>query len=159
PATLAAIASELISRDLGSYNGQGRAPETAAKRDMLDAGASKVQQFLVAHSDAPQLAGPVVAIDDLLAWIPPEKFGNSQNPQLVLGKILRAKFKGWPLGQHRRPGGRASFWAIDNRNRLPDELMQRCRQANEAQRADAKAEAVRDFYKPETSAEAEASSA
>ena len=51
PRALAAIAYQLMTRNVGEYNGQGRAPETAAKREMIEAGQSDLESWFTENAE------------------------------------------------------------------------------------------------------------
>jgi hypothetical protein len=77
PAALAAIAYELENRDLQAYDGQGRAPDTPAKTEMIEAGADAWAAWMRDNRDNPPLCYDVLSIEEIIEAMPKrlQRFG------------------------------------------------------------------------------------
>ncbi len=114
PAAVAAIAHELITRDLGEYDARGSAPETAAKSAMIDAGLSDLETWMVENASSYPLNGRVIQIPDIVASLP-KRLDHSPRLTQVIGSVLKHRFKGVKIGQFRVAGheNRPHLWLIN----------------------------------------------
>jgi hypothetical protein len=111
PDALAAIAAELRDRDIGKYDARENAPMTLAKGDMITSGLSDLEHWMMDHSGEYPLSGRIIAVDDVLTAVPNHL---SRSRRSAVGSVLKHRFRGVPLGQHRLAGGdRAMLWAIN----------------------------------------------
>lgn len=114
PESMAAVAYELLNRDLKGYNGQARAPLTEAKREMIHAGLSDLEAWLLDEmGNAPFTYDLVSVQDDIIPIIPP-KLQKGANITRVVTAFLRHRLKGAPLeGQHvLKTKRRVRLWAL-----------------------------------------------
>jgi len=110
---LAAIAYQLLHRSLGEYNAQSRAPDTAAKAEMVDAGRSDLENWMMDSAGIWPLNGRIIAIDDVIAQLP-SRLERMQRLQGQITSIIKHNFRGIALGQTKLPGGeRVSLWIIN----------------------------------------------
>lgn len=110
---MGAIAYELLHRDVGEYNGQSRAPDTAAKAEMVDAGRSDLEKWMMDNAGVWPLNARVICIDDIISQLP-SRLERLQRLQGQIQSIVKHHFKGIPLGQTVLPGHeRASLWLIN----------------------------------------------
>lgn len=110
---LGAIAYQLLNRDIGEYNGQARAPDTAAKAEMVLAGMSDLEQWMHDNKGTWPLSGRVVCVDDIISLLPGrlERLPRLHNN---ISTVLMHSFRGVRLGQTRfDDGGKISLWAIN----------------------------------------------
>jgi hypothetical protein len=115
-AALAAIYYELLHRDLQGYSAQERAPETAAKSEMMRASAGAIELWMLSHADQPPLCYSVVSIDEI------KKAGAKENwrgnVDRAIGTCLTDHFHGvqFATSTHRLPGGDRlpRLWAIND---------------------------------------------
>jgi hypothetical protein len=113
PAAIAAIAYELQTRDVGTYNGAGRAPSTPAKTAMIEAGFSELDTFLVENAHQYPLNARVISTGDVMAILP-ARFGRFSSLNRSIASALRNHFKGEVVGQPRlSDGSRPRLWAIN----------------------------------------------
>jgi hypothetical protein len=116
PTAMAAIAYELLHRDVGTYNGQGSAPMTAAKLEMMEAGADDIERWMVENDGMPPLNGRLVCIADIIN-IMPGRLTRSNGVEKRIAKVLKRKFKGFPVGKVRLGGRLADqprLWTIND---------------------------------------------
>ena len=111
PAAIGAIAWELMHRDVGAYNGQAKAPFTKAKADMIEAGLSDLEHWMVEHSKEAPLNRRVICIDDVIEVLPARMH---KTPRLsnAVASILRARFAAEKQGQQRVGGEYRSLWSL-----------------------------------------------
>lgn len=110
---IAAVAHQLMTRDLGSYNGQAAAPLTFAKREMIQAGLVGLEEWLENEKENAPFTRDLISIhDDILPIIPPH-LAHGVNPQIV-GEFLRRQLRGKPFDtQHRvKDGRKVRLWAL-----------------------------------------------
>ena len=114
PEALAAIAYELQTRDLGTYSGLGNAVITNAKRTMISASMSDVDQWLTDMRDQWPLTARVVCVRDIIALMPAH-LQRSPRVHNAIGSYLRRNMKGIDVGQRRLPstGERVRFWVLN----------------------------------------------
>ena len=70
-AGLSAIYAELLARDLKGYSGLDKAPQTAARTQMIELSRDDAETWLIENSGNMPLARNVVQINDILAAMPP----------------------------------------------------------------------------------------
>lgn len=113
PAAVAAVAFELQTRDIGEYNGAGRAPSTKAKTMMIDAGLSELDTFLIENSHQYPLNARVIAVQDVMTLLP-ARFGRFNSLNRAIANALRNHFKGEMIGQTPLSDrSRPRLWAIN----------------------------------------------
>lgn len=108
-----AIAYSLSKRDLTGYNGQGRAPMTSAKADMIEAGGPPLQQWMMDHAGDWPLCARLTTVDEIVDILP-RRFVHGGTDKLV-GEALRDAFNGVKL-RLRVGGDRKTLWAINGSN-------------------------------------------
>ncbi len=113
PAAIGAVAYELQHRAVGEYSGQARAPFTEAKGEMILAGLTDLEHWMMDHAGEYPLSARIITIDDVVDVLP-SSAARTTRTRTTITSILRHRFKGEPLGQHRLAHGeRASLWAIN----------------------------------------------
>ncbi len=90
---LGAIAHQLWVHDVGDYNAQGRAPETAAKRDMVDAGRGDLEAWLHDHIDCFPDIVTIEYIVDMLPLSLQPRHGNS-GVRRAIRQFIQYELKG-----------------------------------------------------------------
>jgi hypothetical protein len=70
PAALGAIYHQLLTRDLTEYSGKDRAPYTAAKGEMIEAGMTDLEHHIVEHSGIWPFNARVVTMEDVISSLP-----------------------------------------------------------------------------------------
>jgi hypothetical protein len=112
PVAVAAIAYSLFNRELPDvYDGQGKAPMTAAKAAMIEAGGSNLEHWMVEHGGLWPLSARLISTDDVVTMLP-RRLEHERGLDQNIAKILKARFDGVPI---RLPVGRdkISLWAIN----------------------------------------------
>jgi len=109
---LGAIAWELMHRDVGAYDGQAKAPYTVAKGDMIEAGLSDLEHWIVEHSKQPPFTRRVICIDDVIEILP-ARLHRQQRLGNTIASILRSRFQGEKIGQYRCGGEFKMLWGIN----------------------------------------------
>ena len=79
--------------DVGDYNAQGRAPETAAKRDMVDAGRGDLEAWLHDHIDCFPDIVTIEYIVDMLPLSLQPRHGNS-GVRRAIRQFIQYELKG-----------------------------------------------------------------
>jgi hypothetical protein len=92
---IAAIGFALANRDLSKYSGEGRAPMTSAKADMIGAGASPLQHWVMENADLWPLRARVTTLEEIVQLVP-KRFVNSYLDQNI-ASILKDAFAGVPV--------------------------------------------------------------
>lgn len=113
PAAIGAIAYELMNRDLSEYSGESRAPDTEAKAEMIIAGLTDLESWMVENAGSWPLNGRVICINDIIDVLPRRL---ERVARLIPNttSILRERFRGVSLGQYRlKSGERVRLWAIN----------------------------------------------
>jgi hypothetical protein len=111
----------LMHRNLGGYDGSDRAPLTTAKTEMIDAGLTDLEDWMIGHADQWPLCNEVVCIDDIVNTSLPPHLAKRHAVTAHIKTALRAHFKGKPLGQVRIGGHqRVSLWAINGAAKMTD---------------------------------------
>jgi hypothetical protein len=110
------VLAYLRARDLAGYNGQGPAPETQAKADMVEASLNGVERFVREKRQAREwpLGSPIVSPHDVLEALPFE-IGLGLRTDRTVEAALR-EIGARPLsdfGQLRTVKGRRRLWAIN----------------------------------------------
>lgn len=111
-AAMQAIFSSLMLRDLKGYDARGKAPVTAAKREMIDAGLSDLEQFMIDGSGSYPLNGRVIQISDVVEVLPP-RLTRVGRMHAQIASILKKRFKGLEAGQHRVGRDRPRLYVIN----------------------------------------------
>lgn len=115
PASIAAVAFMLMNRDVGAYNGQGKAPITDAKREMISAGLSDLEHHMMDNEGSWPLSGRVIQVKDVLDTMPNRLVGKSSRAHANVMGILRKRYKAVELGQFRlKDGTRARLIGLNN---------------------------------------------
>jgi hypothetical protein len=104
PAAMAAIADELMTRDLGAYDARGSAPETKAKADMIEAGMSDLETWMVENDGNYPLNARLITIQDVIAALP-KRLDHSPRLAQAISSVLKHRFDARPAGQHRLTSG------------------------------------------------------
>ena len=112
PKAIGAIKYQLEHRDLEGYSGEGRAPETTAKLNMIEAGSSDIEQWMTMHAGEYPLTCTVISLDDILK-IMPGRISARSGIYNTISDVLERKFKGGKLGQVRVNGERPYLWGIN----------------------------------------------
>jgi hypothetical protein len=105
PAAIAAIANELLTRDLGNYNGQSSAPETQAKTDMIESGLSDLESWMMENEGNYPLNGKLIQIQDVIDVLP-KRLDHAARLSQTIASILKHKFQARLAGQFRLSNGR-----------------------------------------------------
>lgn len=107
PDKVAAVAYLLQTRDIGEYNGAGRAPATSAKEEMIHAGLNELEMFLIEQSHQYPLAGRLTTVQDVIEMLPKRLERHPRLTQAVSSALkihFKAEFVGRPvLGDGSRP--------------------------------------------------------
>ena len=96
PEALGAIAHELLTRNVGEYSGQERAPETAAKRDMIEAAQSDLEAWVSDQRESFPFTLDVVTEQMVIDCMPSYLQARS-GTRRELRRIFRDEFEGLPL--------------------------------------------------------------
>lgn len=113
PAAIAAIAHELLNRDLGAYDGRGSAPETKAKIDMIESGLSDLECWMIENAGNYPLSARVTTIQDIIDALP-KRLDHSPRVAQAIASILKHRFQARSAGQHRLTNGnRVRFLTIN----------------------------------------------
>jgi hypothetical protein len=114
PDALGAIAYELQTRNLGTYSALGNAAITNAKRTMISASMSDVDQWLTDMRDQWPLTARVVCVRDIISLMPAH-LQRSNRVHNAIGSYLRRNMKGVDVGQRRLPSTRERlrFWVLN----------------------------------------------
>jgi Family of unknown function (DUF5906)/Bifunctional DNA primase/polymerase, N-terminal len=106
----------LRARDISGYNGQGPAPETEAKADMVEAGQNGVERFVREKLEVGEwpLSGPIISPQDVLNELP----FDMEKHLRTIGKVEAAlrEIGARPLKEYkqlRTKTGRKRLWARD----------------------------------------------
>jgi hypothetical protein len=102
-AAMGAILHQLMTRDLGSYNICGRAPETAAKDELKKVTALDLARWMAENSDEPPYSYKVVMLKEIADKMP-------HHIRVSTGHIIEAMEQSgyYAFPQQIRPGGRAA---------------------------------------------------
>lgn len=100
PVSIAAVAYYLMNKNVGVYDGRGRAPVTDAKQDMINAGLGDLEHFLIDSAGTFPLNGRVVAIQDVLDMLP-NRLAKTGRIHSTIASILKKRFKAEEAGQFR----------------------------------------------------------
>lgn len=121
--SVSAIAYELMTRDLKGYDARQRAPYTAAKAKMIEAGLSDVERYMIEHAGEYPFGGRIVTVTDCIDSLP-TRLQRTPRLENTVGSILANRFSGVRLGQHMVPSvkKRMSLWAI-NGTKLRGDLL------------------------------------
>lgn len=113
PAAVAAVAYALQTRDVGDYNGASRAPQTEAKKAMIETSLSDLERWMKENGHQFPLCGRVITLRDVASILPPklEKLPRL-DAQIAAG--LKKHFRGVSIGQRRLSDkSRPTLWAIN----------------------------------------------
>ena len=105
---LAAIAHQLQQRDLGNYNGQARAPDTAAKTEMIVDARGDLEDYLHEYIETiPDL----VTVQQIISMLPSRL---QRNATRDVTKFFRHELNGKPFSEALRlgDGSRLRVWAL-----------------------------------------------
>lgn len=106
---VAAVAHQLMTRDLHGYNGQSHAPDTDAKKAMYEAGLSDLEQWIVEHESEWPFGARVVTMSDLHDAIPRQFVGRTVRLIGTINSILIKRYQPEKLPQRvTLPDGRRS---------------------------------------------------
>lgn len=118
PKALAAIAYQLKTRDLKGYNAMSAAPDTDAKREMIDLSRSEPENWLNENMGNPPLSHRMIAIQDVVD-VMPGHMQKSARITTVVTNFVRDKMKAELMGQYTlNSGRRARLWALGNRGKM-----------------------------------------
>jgi hypothetical protein len=113
---LSAIAYQLTHHDLKGYNGQGRAPYSIAKQEIMDESASELERWMMEHADEAPLSYLLVKVDDVVEVLPSDIVRRGDDVRQAVADVIKRKFKGENLGKVRF-GGRHDpqprLWALN----------------------------------------------
>jgi hypothetical protein len=123
-AFIAAVAYELLHRDLQGYSAAGRAPDTTAKLDMIEAGRSELETWLHENESNYSLGCDMITLDDVVADIPTNmRRGNIATARTVRAFIKHHKKARQFAHQHRLPDGRrVRLWALNGKFGILDKI-------------------------------------
>jgi len=112
PVDVAAIAWMFQTFDYGEYNGAGKAPFTAAKEEMMVAGMSELETWMIEHRDQWPLCGRVTTLADVIDILPPklEKIGRLH---AFVATALKTHFQAKMVGQPRVGKARPRLFVIN----------------------------------------------
>lgn len=112
PADIAAIAWMLQTYDYGQYNGASKAPNTAAKEEMIEAGMSELETWMITHRDQYPLCARVTTVDDVVDILPPrlEKHGRLH---AAVSSAMKTHFGAKKAGQFRVGNGRLRLYVMN----------------------------------------------
>lgn len=114
PDAIAAVAYSLMNRQLGRYSGAGPAPMTLAKKQMIYAGYSDLEQFMLSSTHIWPFNGRIVTIEDFVDAIPPEIARKAGRLRANVASAMREHFGAIELGQPRLSNGsRPRVYAIN----------------------------------------------
>jgi hypothetical protein len=116
-AALAAIAWQLLHRELGTYTAAGRAPNTLAKREMTANSSGDLEQWMIENADNAPLCYRLVSIDEIIQRLPADlRQGKQGALRGDVRDVLTRKFNGLAHPEQIRPNGRNGdklrVWAI-----------------------------------------------
>lgn len=113
PDCIAAVAFELMNRNVGAYSGAGPAPKTKAKEAMIEAGLPELEQFMLDHAGEWPFNARVVAVDDVLEALPAQ-LQRTGRVRANIVTALREHFDGEAAGQRRlQDGSRPRLYVIN----------------------------------------------
>lgn len=99
PSAVAAVAYLLTNRDLKGYNGAGSAPETVAKREMIEAGLGDLEHWMNEHGGEWPLNGRIIAVQDVIDSLPTRLQRTNARLSANVSGILKRRFQAEPIGQ------------------------------------------------------------
>jgi hypothetical protein len=110
PAFVASVAYALLSRDLGEYDGRGRAPATKAKQEMIDAAANDWAKWMLANEGEAVLSGNTFRRDSIVEAMPRhlQRNGVESGVDAALKTYFQAK--PWPNQIRDARGGKVRVW-------------------------------------------------
>ncbi len=117
PVAVAAVAYELLNRDLNGYSAQGKAPMTKAKQDMMAEGADDVERWMIENSGMYPLNARITTVADVIEAMPTRIARASRLDRRVVD-VLKRRFKGVSLGKVRlggRTADRPRLWGLNDR--------------------------------------------
>lgn len=104
PVAVAAVAYQLQNWNVGEYNGAGRAPYTQAKEEMIQAGLSELETFLLENSQTYPLNGRVITVADVMELLPARLERHGRLSSAVVA-ALKTHFRARLAGQFRIDNG------------------------------------------------------
>jgi hypothetical protein len=114
PAAVAAVAYALMKRDLGAYDGRGKAPFTEAKRQMINAGLSDLEHHMMDNQGTWPLNGRVIQVKDVMDTMPNRLTGKSGRAHATIAAVLRKRYRGVEVGRFKlKDGSQARLWVIN----------------------------------------------
>jgi hypothetical protein len=120
---IAAVAWELLHRDLGKYNGADRAPATTAKASMVEAGMTDLERWLHSQIGNYPFNLDLIQIDDVLSVMPARFTRTGMNVTRTITPFLKHTLQGYdfPNQHYLKNGDRVRLWAINgSAERLKD---------------------------------------
>jgi hypothetical protein len=111
-AALSALAFHLQTWDCKGYSAASRAPSTNAKDDMIEAGLSELENFMLDNRDKYPLDTAVTAIEDVLDLLP-GRFARNANLYGSVRRALERHFQAKKAGQFRTKWGRKRLWVLN----------------------------------------------
>jgi hypothetical protein len=147
---LAAIYAELLARDCGGYNGQGRAPMTDDKADMVEAGHSDLESWLHHEKGNAPFTWPLISIHDDIVPIIPRRYSKQGGLVLAIAEFLQNSLHGQRfVDQHWLPKAKRQvrLWAINGSaaETAQLEMPERARLYERTREASKNAEAANEF--------------
>lgn len=118
PANVAAVAFSLLSRDVGKYDGRSKAPITEAKRQMISAGLSDLEHFMMDTEGSWPLSGRVIQVKDVLDIMPNRLVGKSSRAHANVMTVLKKRYNGVEVGQHRLKDGTRARLVVLNKSAI-----------------------------------------
>lgn len=117
PVALGAIAHQLLTRDLGNYSAAAPAPRTTHKTEMMNAGRSEIERWVIDEIGNPPLSFKLVSISrDIIPEMPSHATrGAHSGLSRAIADSLRRFAQGEELtpAMHRLPNGeRVRLWAL-----------------------------------------------
>lgn len=95
---MAAVAYSLFARDVSKYDGRGKAPLTSAKEDMVDAGLSDLEHWMIDNGGSYPLNGRVIAVQDIVDLLP-NRLSRLGRINAAVSTVLKNRFRAKLAGQ------------------------------------------------------------
>ena len=105
PASVAAVAYQLMNRDVGAYTGAGSAPQTAAKTSMIEAGLPDIEHYILDNSGNFPFSGKLISVDDVTLDLPKRLVSHGGRQYATIRSILIRRLGAIDVGQCPLPGG------------------------------------------------------
>jgi|GEM_PF-2037963 hypothetical protein len=125
PEAIAAVAYLLQNWDYGAYNGAGKAPLTIAKAEMIEAGRTDLEDWLISDRAGGVLSHRIVRIESIEDAMPRDiavgRIGKSVRS--TIGAVLRKHFDGVPTRLRLPDHPQRRVWLINGQKELRNHQM------------------------------------